>query len=217
MGTINPTQGSRQAIIAHSRLIHPNTLIGTPQDCSGDFAWGITCYHGYVENAADTNPGYFVLVGSSAASGDDDWVELRRFTAKGTDPDFVNFNATEAAGQTDLTVDVITGLAVGDLLYLQDTNGGSPSGSTGALSSPETLSEWRFMRKAVSTTVTIAVAITNGKDSSDDIYNDASQFYAALDTTPLKRLNVWFVHEGATGANCDVLVYGVALTELATA
>lgn len=216
MGAINPNKTANVSLLAHSRVIHPDTVEGTELDVSGDYALGITLKHGYVEDTADTNPGSFLILGSRKTSGDDDWTIIYEYPVKGTDPDKVNFNASEAAGQTDLTVDVITGLVSKDLLYLQDTNGGSPTGTTGGLSSPETLSEWAFMRKASGTTVTVLDGITNAKDSSDDIYNDASVVQFALNVETWSRIRVAFVHEGATGANCDVLALGERLIEHTT-
>lgn len=217
MGTINPTKTANVVLLAHSRVIHPDSVKGTELDVSGDFQLNINMFHGYVEDTADTNPGFFRIVTSNRTSGDDSWSELQRFSVKGTDPDKVNLNASLTAGTTALTVDAVTGLAVGDLIYLQDTNGGSPSSSTAALSSPETLSEWALLRKAASTTATVLDGITNAKDSSDDLYNDASHFSVTLDVSAISRVRVDFIHEGATGANSDIMVVGERLTELATA
>lgn len=217
MGTINPNKTLDVTFIAHSRVIHPDTITGTAIDVSGDYAVSIFMNHGYVEDAANTNPGRFVISGSPKSSGDDTWTTIAAFQTKNTDPDKVNINASEAAGQTDLTVDAVTGLAAHDYVYLQDTNGGSPSSSTGALSSPETLSEWAYLRKAASTTATVRDGITNAKDSSDDLYNDASRFEWTGDVSAYARIRVDFVHEGATGANCDVLVKGVRYIEDTTA
>lgn len=217
VGTINPNKTLNVTFIPHSRVIHPDTIVGTAIDVSGDYAVGITMHHGYVEDVADTNPGRFVISGSPKSSGDDSWVTIAPFQAKGTNPDKVNINASEAAGQTDLTVDAVTGLAAHDYVYLQDTNGGSPSSSTGALSSPETLSEWAYLRKAVTTTATVRDGITNAKDANDDLYNDASRFYWEGDVSGYARIRVDFIHEGATGANCDVLAVGVRYIEDTTA
>jgi hypothetical protein len=217
MGTINPNKTANVTLLAHSRVVHPDTVKGTELDVSGDYVLGISFKHGYVEDAADTNPGKFVVWGSRKTSGDDDWSPIMEVAVKGTDPDKVNFNASEAAGQTDLTVDGIVGLATGDLLYLQDTNGGSPSGSTGALASPETLSEWAYLRKASGTTLTVLTGIVSAKDVNDDVYNDASVFSCDLDVSAWSRIRVDFVHEGATGANGDVLVLGERLIEHTTA
>lgn len=216
MGTINPNKTVNVTLLAHSRVVHPDTVKGTELDVSGDYELSIFMDHGYVEDAADTNPGRFVISASPKTSGDDTWTTIATFQAKGTNPDKVNFNASEAAGQTDLTVDAVTGLAAHDYVYLQDTNGGSPSGATGALSSPETLSEWAYLRKAVTTTATVRDGITNAKDSSDDLYNDASRFEWSGDVSSYARIRVDFVHEGATGANCDVRVLGVRLIEETT-
>lgn len=217
MGSINPSKTLDVELLAHSRLIHPDTLKGTALDVSGDYALQVNLYHGYVEDTADTNPGAFLISGSPKSSGDDAWVLLIEYPVKGTDPDKVNINASEAAAQTDLTVDAVTGLASRDLIYLQDTNGGAPTGTTGALGSPETLSEWAYLRKAASTTATVRDGITNAKDSSDDLYNDATIASFLLDVTALSRVRVDFIHEGATGANCDVLAKGVRYIEDVTA
>lgn len=217
MGTINPVKAFDVSLMPHSRVIHPGTIKGTELDVSGDYELGIFMNHGFVEDANNTSPGRFVIFGSPKTSGDDAWTPITYFQVMNTNPDKVNINASEAAGQTDLTVDVITGLVTNDLLYIQDTNGNSPSSSTGALSGAELNSEWAFMVKAVSTTVTLATGLVNAKDSNDDIYNDASRFYWRGSVSTLARIRVDFVHEGAVGANCDVLVLGVRFIEDETA
>lgn len=216
MGAINPNKTANVTLLAHSRVIHPDSVKGTELDVSGDYALAISLFHGYVEDTADTNPGKFIVWGSVKTSGDESWTPILELPVKGTDPDKLDFGGAEAAGQTDLTLNAVTGLATGDLVYMQDTNGGLPTGTTGGLSSPETLSEWGYLRKASGTTATVLVGITNAKDANDDFYNDASIFQLTLDVSTLSRIRVDFVHEGATGANSDVLALGERLIEHTT-
>lgn len=206
------TRTTNVTLLAHSRIIHPDTVKGTELDVSSGSSLSVFMDQGYVEDVADTNPGRFVISASPKTSGDDTWITIAPFQAKGTNPDKVNLNASLSAGVTALTVDAVTGLAAHDYVYLQDTNGGSPTGSTGALSGAEANSEWAYLRKAASTTATVRDGITNAKDSSDDLYNDASRFEATFDVSSYARVRVDFVHEGATGANCDVRAIGVLLS-----
>jgi hypothetical protein len=217
VGTINPNKTANVTLIAHSRVIHPDTVKGTELDVSGDYELSIFMWHGFVEDTANTNPGRFIISASPKTSGDDTWVSIAQFVARGTDPDKVNLNASLSAGVTALTVDAVTGLASLDLIYLQDTNGGSPSASTAALAGAEANSEWAFLRKAASTTATVRDGITNAKDSSDDLYNDASKFEWHGDVSAYSRVRVDFVHEGATGANVDIRAIGERLIEDTTA
>lgn len=195
MATFTPNKTDSVVALAHQAATHPTTIVGSTQPAASKRGVIISMYHGYVEATADTNPGSFLVQVSpldSASTVNEDWITVAEFTVKGTTPDTEAFTATEPAGETVLAVASTTGFAVRDLLYLQDT---------GTLVD----SEWAEERTQVTnTSITIMDGLTNGKDSADVIWNDASKFVCALDLTGIEQWRVVWTHEGATGANGHV-------------
>lgn len=195
MSTSTPTKTDSVEVLAHQAATHPTTIVGSAIDCRTKRAATIFLYHGYVEATADTNPGAFLVqVRPDAGDGSvlEHWITVAEFTAKGTTPDTEAFTATEPAAETVLAVASTTGFAVRDLLYLQDT---------GTLAD----SEWAEERTQVTnTSITIIDGLTNQKDSSDVIWNDASKWVCALNLNGIESFRVVWCHEGATGANGHV-------------
>lgn len=190
--TITPNKTDSVEVLAHQAATHPVTIVGSAIDCRTKRAAVIFLYHGYVEAAADTNPGSFkVQVRPDAGDGSvlEHWITVAQFTAKGTTPDTEAMTATEPAGETTLAVASTTGFAVDDLLYIQDA---------GTLAD----SEWAELKTFVANTnVQLIDGLTTQKDSSDVIWNDASRFVCALDLNGIESFRVVWSHEGAAGAN----------------
>ena len=190
MATITKTQGT--SVLTHQAVSHPDTVKGSAQDVSTKLAATILLFHALVEATANTNAGSFYVQVSASSSGDEDWVTVAQFTANTSTPDTEAMTATEPAAETTLAVASTTGFVAGDLLYIEDT------GTVGD-------SEWAMCQEIVTNTSIILVdGLTNEKDSSDVIWNDANLFVCQLDLTAVGRVRVMFQHEGATGANCHV-------------
>lgn len=209
MSTATPNKTDSGVALAHSFVEHPNTLVGAAIDCRTKRAAIIFLYHGYVEDTADTNPGKFLVqVRPDAGDGSvtENWITVFEGTARGTDPDAFAPSASESVGATVIEVPSTAGAAIEDELYYQDRNGGSPT-TTGVvtLTGAEADSEWCKCRKFSSnTSITLVDGITNAKDSSDQIKNDASKWVIALDLNGIESFRVVWMHEGATGANGHV-------------
>lgn len=195
MATRTPVKTDSVEVLAHQAATHPTTIKGSAIDCRTKFGALIFMYHGYVEAAADTNPGKFLVqVRPNAGDGTvtEDWKTVAEYVAQGTTPDDEALTATEPAGETVLAVASTTGFEPEDLVYIQDT---------GTLAD----SEWgKVQEKDTNVSITLIDGLTNGKDSSDLIFNDASKFTCYLDLSAVESFRVLWMHEGAAGANGHV-------------
>lgn len=199
MPTSTPDKTPSVDVLAHQAATHPTTIVGSAIDARTLRAAILHLYHGYVEAAADTNPGKFkVQVRPDAGNGsvNEHWITVAEFTAKGTTPDDETLSGSESVGATVLEVASTTGFAVEDQLYIQDTSVVADG-------------EWAELRTLVTnTSITIIDGLTNAKDNADKIFNDASKFICGLDLNGIESYRVLWVHEGATGANGHVKVIG---------
>lgn len=195
MATSTPNKTDSVAVLSHQAATHPTTIVGSAIDCRSKRAAVVYLYHGYVEAAADTNPGSFkVQVRPDAGDGTatEHWVTVAQLTVRGGTPDTEAMTATEPIGETTLAVASTTGFAVDDLLYIQDT---------GTLAD----SEWAECKTFVANTnIQLIDGLTTAKDSADVIWNDASRFVVALDLNGIESFRVVWSHEGTTGANGHV-------------
>jgi len=185
--------------LAHQAVTHPATVVGSALDVSTKLAITLVMSHASVEATANTNPGKFLVQVSGAASGNEDWATIYEFDATISTADTEAMTATEPIGETVLAVASTTGFVANDLLYIQDT---------GTLAD----SEWNRCKEiAAGTSIDLVDGLTNEKDNSDVIWNDADVFNCRLELTSVGRVRVVFQHEGATGANCHIkamAIYG---------
>lgn len=195
MATVTPTKTDSVEVLTHQAATHPTTIVGSAIDCRTKRRVTVFLYHGYVEAAADTNPGKF-LVQVRPDSGEgtvlEHWITVAELSAAGTTPDTEAMTATEPAGETTLAVVATAGFAVDDILYIQDT---------GTLAD----SEWgRCKTFVTNTNIQLIDGLTTQKDSSDVIWNDARVWVVPLDLDAVESFRVVWTHEGATGANGHV-------------
>ena len=199
--TLTKTQGT--SVLTHQAVTHPATVKGSAQAVTTKMAITITMYHSSIEATANTNAGTFHVQYSAASSGDEDWADVGKFTAGATTASTEAMTATEAAAETVLAVASTTGFVAGDKLYIQDA---------GTLAD----SEWGRCEQIVTdTSIDLVDGLTNGKDSSDVIWNDADIFYFADEVQAKGRVRVIFIHEGGTGANCHVKALMTTLDSVA--
>ena len=190
MAVLTKTQSI--SVLTHQAITHPGSAVGASQDVSTHFSATIVMFHALVEATINTNPGSFHVQISPEGSGNESWATIAQYTANNTTADTEAMTASEPAGETVLAVASTTGFLATDLLYIQDT---------GAL----TNSEWNRCREIVSNvSIDLIDGLTNAKDASDIIWNDANVFVAQVDLTSVARLRVIFMHEGGTGANVHV-------------
>ena len=191
MATATPVKTDSVEVLAHAAVTHPTTVVGSAINCLTKKAAVIFLYHGYVEAAADTNPGKFLVqVRPDAGDGSvlEHWLTVVELVTKGTTPDTEAMTATEPVGETVLACASTTGFAVEDELYIQHTTLAS--------------SEWAKCRTfAANVSVTLIDGLTTQQDNTSVIWNDASKFVVTLDLNGIESFRVVWTHEGATGAN----------------
>ena len=171
-GTPDKTNVADTSVLEHQAATHPTTIVGSAVNCTTKKGAVIFMYHGYVEAAADTNPGSFLVQvrpDDGAGSVNEHWITDAEYPAKGTTPDTEALSGSESIGATVIEVASTTGFAARDLLYIQDTTTLADS-------------EWNEERTQVTnTSITLVDGLTVAKDSADVIWNDASKFVCALD------------------------------------
>lgn len=193
------TKTAGTTLLTHQAVTHPDTVKGSATDVSTKLGATVFLFHASVEAAANTNSGVFRIEGSAAASGDEDWATLYTVAATVSTADTEAMTATEPVGETVLAVASTTGFVAGDILYIQDTGTVADS-------------EWAVCQEIVSnTSINLIDGLTNQKDSSDVIWNDADRWAIYVDLGAITRIRVVFQHEGATGANCHVKAIMVSL------
>lgn len=179
-------------ILEHQAVTHPNTVVGADYDVATVTKVTIMLYHASIEAVANTNPGTFGIQISPSSGGNEDWATAYKFDAKISTADTEAMTATEPVGEKALAVALTAGFVAKDNLYIQDA---------GTLAN----SEWAKCREIVTdTTIDLVDGLTNAKDSSDVIWNDADIFICSLDVSAISRVRVIFMHEGAAGVNCHV-------------
>ena len=189
MATISKTADI--AILAHTAITHPDTLVGSAQDVSTKLAATIVLFHCSVEATANTNSGVFLIQVSGSASGNEDWVTIVSFAATVSTADTEALTATEPVGETVLAVASTTGFVAGDYVYIQNTTLAS--------------GEWGRLQEIVTnTSLNLMDGLTNQQTNTSVAWNDADIFIAQVDLTAVTRIRVVFQHEGATGANVHV-------------
>jgi hypothetical protein len=206
MTTTTLTKTAGTSLLTHQAVTHPDTVKGSATDVATKIGATVFLFHSAVGSTgtnttaeANTNPGIFRIEGSASASGDEDWVPLYQVVATVSTADVEAMTATEPSGETVLACASTTGFVAGDVLYIQDT------GTVGD-------SEWARCQEVVSnTSINLVDGLTNGKDSSDIIWNDADIWAIYIDLSAITRVRVVFQHEGAAGANCHVKAMMVTL------
>jgi len=199
MSTIKPNKTDSVEVLAHQAAAHPITIVGASMDARTKRRVVLFMYHGFVEAAANTNPGTFLVqIRPDAGDGsvNEHWKTVAEYVVKDTTPDTEAMTATEPAAETVLAVAATAGFVARDLLYIQDA---------GELAD----SEWAECQEIVTdTSINLVDGLTTEKDNADVIWNDASRFVCALDLNGIESYRVIWSHEGAAGANGHVKVIG---------
>ncbi len=193
MATITKTAGT--VALAHQAVAHPGTAKGSVLDVSTKLGATIFCFGGFIESAANDNPGQFLIQASALASGDEDWATIAPIAMNTGTPDIEALTAIEPAAETVLAMASTAGLVANDLVYIWDE---------------DTLadSEWGQLQEIdANVSVTLIDGLTNEKStvgSGCSILNKATISSVYLDLTAITRLRVIFQHEGAAGADVHV-------------
>lgn len=198
-----PTKTDSVDVITHQSVVHPTTVVSSWIDCRTKKAAVIFMYHGFVEAAANTNSGKFIVqirpdTGEGAAT--EHAISVYEFLTNTGTPDTEAMTATEPVADTSLAVASTTGFtltAPDNQLYLQDT---------AVLAN----SEWAEMKTfTANTNIQLMSGLTNQKDNTSVIWNDASRFICALNLDSVESFRVVWTHEGTTGTNGHIKVIAV--------
>lgn len=193
-------------LIAHQRVTHPATVIATPRagqiDAGAGLLWAILdIYHGFIETAANTNPGTFLIQTSPESTGNANWVTVQRLRTIDSTPDPVDPTNAEAAGQTLIETTVTTGFAVGDYCYFEDVAAAAEG-------------EWVYVSSLVAaTSITLIEGLDNAHAATDLVRNDAESWQVSLKLDGVRRYRVVYLHQGTTGADTAIFVRGREVTE----
>ena len=192
MATVTPNKTADVAILAHTAITHPDTVVGSAQDVSAKTGMAlIIVFHSSVEAAANTNSGIFLIQVSGSASGNEDWATIAQIATTVSTADTEAMTATEPIGETVLAVASTTGFVQSDYLYIQNTTLAD--------------SEWgRCQEIVANTSINLIDGLTNQQTNTSVIWNDCDVIPVQIDLTGVTRIRVVFQHEGATGANCHV-------------
>ena len=192
MATATPNKTADIAILAHTAITHPDTVVGSAQDVSAKTGMAtIILFHSSVEAVANTNSGIFLIQVSGSASGNEDWATIAQILTTVSTADTEAMTATEPIGETVMAVASTTGFVATDYLYLQNTTLAD--------------SEWnRCQEISAGASITLIDGLTNQQTNTSVIWNDCDVVPVQIDISGVTRIRVVFQHEGATGANCHV-------------
>jgi len=188
-----PSKTVGTSVIAHQSVTHPGTVVGSAQDVSTAIAVRFFLDHALVEVEVNTDPASWLIEGSAAESGNEEWYTLQEIllTEAGT-PATEVLTATEPSGETVLAVASTVDFAELDIIYIQDA---------GTLAD----SEWSRVQEVVSnTSIDILDGLTTGKDSSDTVWGQAERNVVPLNVETITRVRIVFMHEGPAGANAHI-------------
>ena len=188
MADYTKTQGI--SLIDHKSITHPAKEISAVQTLTGNLAATIVMYYAPVENAANTNPGSFLVQVSPVSSGNEDWVTIEEHITPSGTP------ATEALSGSEsddsLAVASTSGFAARDVIYIQDTT---------TLADSEWADVWQIVTDS---SINLLSNLTTAKDSADVIWGSARRFITHLNLTAIVRVRVVFAHGGAAGIDAHI-------------
>jgi len=194
MATIKPNKTNNAfEVLEHALSTNPSTIVGDTIDVSTKRAINIFMYYGPIEiaGAADSKFQVQVRPDDGAGSENEHWITVAEYVI-GDNAVTEALTNTEAAGVKVLRVASTTNFIAGDLVYIRDTT---------------TLkdSEWGQVEQidpAVS--IDIIDGLKTGKDSSDDIFDNAKKFVCALDLHGIESFRVLWLNEGASQADAHI-------------
>lgn len=187
-----PSKTPNQTLLALQAVTHPVTVVGIELDILTIIRIGFTLFHGFVEAAANTNPGKFFAQVSNASADNVDWATLFSFVVNSGTPDSEVMTALEPIGEKVMAVGATAGFVAEDDLFLFDID--TPANS-----------EWNKCQEIVTnTSINLVDGLKTAKPvagSGSIIFNDTFVLPVSLDVTAWTRFRLLYIHEGTTGAN----------------
>jgi len=188
------TKSESADAITHDEVAHPSTVDGGAISCVDDDAIYLILRWAPIEAVANTNPGYFLVMGSDKTTGDENWAVLAKIGTPVVTAATANVDTSEDIGATVIGVSATASLVTESWCYLQDTT-------------TDTDSEWCYiLTVATDDTITILDGITVAKDTSDDSWSDAQVVGLPVDVHAFNRFKVVWVNQGDAAANSAIWV-----------
>lgn len=174
MATITKTAGT--ALLSLQSVASNTVITSSSQNVATMLAATVMIHFGRRAATALTEAMRFRIEASGKASGDGHWFPLVQFeTAIAAAADEA-VSGTVSAGTNVITVASTTGLAAGDLVYIDNSTIAN--------------SEWGRVKSIVAnTSITIEDNLVNAQTGST-IYDQAEVFLAALDLTAITRIRL---------------------------
>ncbi len=202
-------------------LIHPDTVVhnSTAATVASWLSGRIHIWVVNMEVTANVDGVTFRVQGrnSSDANG---WIDIQAITTKTTASGAQHdITGVEAIAQTELALDAdpTSDFLPGDGCYLHDTNGGSPSNTTEALTTDEGDSAFTIVNNVTTgpDILNVTDGILTALDSLDEVQPDVETF--AFDIFSLggyDSIRVLVEHRGATGSDIHYKVEGEFVTDI---
>ena len=201
------TVGAVFDALAHQHFTHAATtlpIVGTARTASGTMLFvELEFMHGFIEAAANTNPGFFRVQVTQEGTNNDQWVTVAEFTVFNGTPTSIDPTNAEGAGDTLVETTVTTGATVGGYYYWQDAT---------AVADGEWVTVGNFV---AATSITLIDGITNAKAATDLLFSNAEHWTWKLELGGVERYRVCYIHAGAVGADAAFWVRGREVTAIA--
>lgn len=172
--SITKTQGT--ALLALQSVASNTVVISSAQDVSTKLAATVFIHFGRRATTALTEGCDFRIEASSKSTLDGHWYPLTSFKTETAASESEALTANEAAGATVLEVASTTNLAVGDIIYIDNT----------------TIANAEFHRVTavnLNVSITIEDPLVNGQNVMT-LFDRAEMYVASLDLTAVGRLRL---------------------------
>lgn len=181
MAVFNKTQGT--SVIALQSVAASTVLISSVLDVSAKFAAALFIHFGR-RSATAAGAGVNIRVEASAkSSGDGFWWPVAIFTTAFAACTTRAVTTSSSSGQNVISATTTTGLAIGDIIYIDNTTIAN--------------SEWHRIKIVTgATSVTIEDNLNNTQGTSSNMYNAAEMYICQLDLASIARLRI--VVDGAS-------------------
>lgn len=175
MAIINKTQGV--SVLSLQSVAASTVLISSVVDVSNKFAAALFIHFGR-RSATAAGAGVNIRVEASGkSSGDGFWWPVAIFTTAFAACTTRAVTTSSASGQNVVSTSTTTGLAIGDIIYIDNTTIGN--------------SEFhRIKLVTASTSVTLEDNLNNTQGVTSNIYNAAEMYTCQLDLASIGRLRL---------------------------
>jgi len=203
-------------LLPHAILINADSaagfsVVGSEVDVRTYLSALVNVFYGPIEAVANDPGVRFILQGrqDTGASINENWAELWTFSAPTGVPVIANITGAEAIGQTAIGVDddVTATYNAGDVVYIKDASGGVGVFNAGG--------EWARVAHVAAANIDLVDGLTNAKDATDFIHNEAEIFAGSVDLSGLSYVRMIVQGGDASGGNIEYKATMIAFTDIA--